>query len=107
MELVYFILCSYGLTQILVYGKVFNKVRPTDGWMGELFSCPMCTGFHVGWFLWLIQDYTELFIFDKSLITAFLLACLSSASSYVLNMMFGDCGLKIDLGGKHEAISKD
>ena len=51
MELITFILCAYGLTQIVVYGKIFNKIRPTKGRAGELFRCPMCMGFHVGWFL--------------------------------------------------------
>ena len=48
MSLIYFVLAAYGLTQILVYGSIFNKVRPTTGWFGDLFSCPMCVGFWVG-----------------------------------------------------------
>ena len=28
MELLTFILCAYGLTQILVYGKIFSRLRP-------------------------------------------------------------------------------
>ena len=107
MNLIYFILIAFGLTQVVVYGKIFNKVRPTKGWLGDLFSCPMCVGFHVGWILWLFSPHTELFTFDGSLITGFLLACLSSGTSYILNMIFGDCGIKIDLGGKHETINKN
>ena len=41
----------------------------------------------------------ELFSFDESLVTGFLLGCLSSATSYVLNMLFGDNGLKIEHNG--------
>ena len=48
MELLYFILAAYGLTQILVYGSIFNGWRPTEGKLGELFKCPMCMGFWVG-----------------------------------------------------------
>ena len=95
MSLVYFILVAYGLTQILVYGKILDKIRPTQGWAGELLSCPMCTGFWVGIFLWAINNHTELFIFDYSPATAFLLGCLSSGTSYVLNMVFGDSGINI------------
>ncbi len=29
MELIYFVLTAYGLTQILVYGKIFESVRPS------------------------------------------------------------------------------
>jgi len=107
VSLIYFILASSGLTQILVYGKVFDGIRPTSGWLGQLLSCSMCTGFHVGWVLWLFSGYTQLFSFDSSFVTAFLLACLSSGTSYILSMLFGDCGIKIDLGGKHETINKD
>jgi len=51
MELLYFILCAHGLTQILVYGKIFDRIRPTKGKLGELFQCPMCIGMWVGAFL--------------------------------------------------------
>ena len=95
LELAYFILSSFGLTQILVYGKIFDKIRPTQGWMGELLSCPMCTGFWVGLFLWSINSYTQLFSFDESPVTAILLGCISSATSYVLAMVFDDDGIKV------------
>lgn len=91
MDLIYFILTAYGMTQILVYGSIFDKVRPNR----DFFKCPMCMGFWVGIFLWAINNYTELFIFDYSPVTAFLLGCLSSGTSYVLNMLFGDSGINI------------
>ena len=91
MDLIYFILASYGMTQILVYGSIFDKVRPNH----DFFKCSMCMGFWVGIFLWAINNYTELFIFDYSPVTAFLLGCLSSGTSYVLNMLFGDSGINI------------
>jgi len=28
VSLIYFILCSYGLTQILVYAHLFDRIRP-------------------------------------------------------------------------------
>lgn len=95
LALFYFVLISHGLTQILVYGKIFNRIRPTRGWFGDLLSCPMCTGFWVGLFLWVTNDYTELFSYDFSLLTGFLLGCLSSGTSYILSVVFSDNGLKI------------
>lgn len=95
LELVYFSLCSYGLTQILVYGKIFDKIRPTQGWMGQLLSCTMCTGFWVGLLLWSINAYTTLFSFDYNYITGFLLGFASSGVSYALNSVFGDQGINI------------
>ena len=102
-----FTIACVGMTQILVFGKIFNKIRPTEGWFGDLFKCPMCTGFWTGVFLWAINGFTELFTFDYSLITGFVLGCLSSGTSYILTMMMGDCGFKLDLGGKHETNSKN
>jgi hypothetical protein len=94
VDLLYFILAAYGLTQILVYGKVFDAIRPTRGWLGELFKCPMCVGFHVGWILMLLSPYTELFNFDVTAVNYLILGCLSSGTSYVLNMVIGDEGIK-------------
>ena len=94
MELLAFVLCAYGLTQILVYGKIFDDIRPTKGKLGELLSCPMCMGFHVGWFLMLLSPFTELFSFDVCIANFFLLGWLSSGTSYVFNMIFGDGGIK-------------
>ena len=102
MELLAFVLCAYGLTQILVYGKVFNEIRPTEGKLGELFSCPMCMGFHVGWFLCILSPWTELITFDATLVNAFMLGCLSSATSYVLNMVFSDEGIMIKHNYKND-----
>ena len=100
MDFLAFILCCYGLTQILVYGKIFDRIRPTQGWMGQLLSCSMCTGFWVGFVLWGINGFTTLFIFDNSILTGFLLGCLSSGTSYILCQVFGDEGVK------HERLDK-
>tara|TARA_R110000824_G_scaffold137964_1_gene302667 strand:- start:35 stop:343 length:309 start_codon:yes stop_codon:yes gene_type:complete len=96
MELLTFVLCAYGLTQIIVYGKVLDRIRPTKGKLGGLFKCPMCMGFHTGWFLMLLSPFTELFNFDVSIANFFILGCISSGTSYVLNMIFGDEGIKYE-----------
>ena len=99
-ELLYFILASCGLTQILVYGKIFDKLRPTKGWAGDLLSCPMCTGFWSGVFLWVTNEYTELFNYDFSLLTGLILGCIASGVSYIFAMIVDDDGLKLSGGGK-------
>jgi hypothetical protein len=91
MDLIYFILSAYGLTQILVYGTIFKPIRPSH----HFFHCPMCIGFWVGIFLWAMNNYTELFSFDYSVFTALLMGCLSSGTSYILNMVFGDEGINV------------
>ena len=84
-------LACYGITSILVYGKVFDTLRPSY----HFFHCPMCVGFWVGIFLWAMNNYTELFSFDYSVFTALLMGCLSSGTSYILNMVFGDEGINV------------
>jgi len=97
MELLIFILCAYGLTQILVYGKIFERFRPKRGRLGKLANCPMCIGFHVGWFLLLLSPFTELFSFDVSAVNILIFGCISSGTSYIFNMLFGDEGVKIEV----------
>jgi hypothetical protein len=106
IELLLFVLIAYGLTQILVYSDmpILKKLRPSKesyrGY-GKVFHCPMCMGFHVGWFLCLLSPWTELLTYDVTLVNAFLLGCLSSATSYVLNMVFSDDGIMIRYSYKH------
>ena len=107
IELLLFVLIAYGLTQILVYSDmpILKKLRPAkDSYKGygKVFHCPMCMGFHVGWLLCLLSPWTELLIYDVTLVNAFLLGCLSSATSYVLNMVFDDEGIMIKHNYKYD-----
>ena len=99
MGLVYFILICFGITQILCYGTIFDSIRPKH----QFFHCPMCIGFWVGLFVWALGPYTELFILDRSFMTGFFMACLSSGTSYMLNMLVSDTGLQINVGKKEVA----
>ncbi len=102
LDLIYFSLASYGMTQILVFGSIFSKIRPSKeslNGFGKLFHCPMCMGFWVGLFLWSINKYTELFTFDYSAFTALCMGCIGSGVSYMLSMLVNDFGLKVKLGG--------
>jgi hypothetical protein len=93
---IWFSLITHGLTQLLVYGKIFDPIRPKSGKLGQLLECTMCTGFWVGLFLWFVKDYTQLFTFDNSFVTGLLLGFAGSAAAYVGNTLFGDEGLKIE-----------
>ena len=98
MELLYFILTAYGLTQILIFGSIFNKVRPPRSWLngfGKLFHCPMCMGFWVGVFLFGINRWTELFSYDYTLANALILGWLSAGTCYLLGVLINDFGFKI------------
>ena len=91
MNLLLFVLAAYGLTQIIVYGRIFKKIRPAH----YFFHCSMCMGWWVGLFLWAINQHTELFTFEYSITTAFALACVSSGTSYILGMVVNDFGIRI------------
>ena len=90
MNILIFGLCAYGLTQILVFAQVLRRIRPAL----HFFHCPMCIGFWVGVFLFLLNPFTELFTFDVTVVNAFLLACLSSGTSYALCMLISDGGFQ-------------
>ena len=105
MELVWFCLAAYGITQIIVYGSIFNSVRPPKNWLkgfGELFHCPMCMGFWVGLFLFGINRHTELFTFDYTFANFLICGWMASGTSYFLSMLVNDDGIKINQGAKNE-----
>lgn len=95
MNLLLFILSSYGLTQILCYGKIFNSWRPTTGKLGELFSCSMCMGFWVGIFLATLDPFIGLFTLSTNLLDNFVLGLVSSGTSYLLDKIVSDEGIQI------------
>ena len=88
--LLYFIMCAYGLTQIIVLSSILERIRPRHAF----FECPMCVGFWVGVLLVLLNPFTELFTFDVNVINAFLLGCLSSGTSYALCVLISDGGFQ-------------
>ena len=105
MELLYFVLTAYGLTQIIVYGSIFNKIRPSRTWLygfGKLFHCPMCMGFWIGLFLFGINEYTELFTFEYTFANALILGWLSSGTCYLLSVLVNDFGLKLNHRSENE-----
>ena len=97
MWLLYFVLVCYGLTNILVYGSILNCVRPKEGLWGELFKCPMCMGFHVGWFVTMLMNLSSIIDVSTNIVDTFLLACLSSGTSYVLCSLFTDFGINFKI----------
>jgi hypothetical protein len=96
VNLFYFILSSYGLTQLLCYAKLFDKIRPT----GYFWRCPMCVGFWVGVFLCGISPLTELLTYELTFVNLLICGWISSGTSYILNMMIGDEGINLHKGGE-------
>jgi len=97
MDLIFFILICYGLTQLIVFGSVFNKFRPSKEFLhgfGKLFHCPMCMGFHVGYAVFLVFWFNGFELWPEIYTGCFLYGCLSSGTSYMLSMLIGDSGLQ-------------
>jgi len=94
INLFIFILICYGMTQIICYGKIFDKIRPNI----YLFKCSMCMGFYVGFFVYLLTFQASFLILFSvfNMPDAFLLSCLSSGTSYILDKLIGDKGLNIN-----------
>jgi len=92
LSLIYFILIAAGMTWILVYGSIFNRIRPNK----KFFKCPACIGFWVGLFLVLTNQTHTLFNYSIDLFTMFFMGCLSSFTSYVLCRVFSDEGIRIN-----------
>ena len=97
MNVSLFILACFGLTQILVYATILDCIRPKQGLLGELFKCPMCVGFHVGWLVGLLSNISTLMYIKPNIVDLFLLACLSSGTSYVLCTLFTDFGINFKI----------
>jgi len=54
MELIIWILAAYGMSQILVFGSIFdtprNWITKYSKFLGDLLGCMMCTSTWVGFF---------------------------------------------------------
>jgi hypothetical protein len=69
MEILLIILVSYGISNVIVFGTLFESFRElmddlSPNFFGKLFSCMMCTPWWVGFFLisgttWLIHTIQE------------------------------------------------
>lgn len=93
MELLFFVLVCYGLTQILVYGSIFDKIRPKY----KFFHCSMCVGFWVGLLVFNLIQITKGFQFGvlEHCLYSFMMGCLSSGTSYALCCVVSDDGINI------------
>ena len=100
--MVAFILCAYGLTQILVFSNLLERMRPKH----HFFHCPLCIGFWVGVLLLLLNPFTELFTFDVSVVNALLLGGLSSGTSYALCMLISDGGFQHEYRTQRDVDTK-
>ena len=98
MELLLLILVSYGISNIIVYGAIFDGLRETaevysPRFFGKLLGCMMCTPWWVGFFLSLgvqLSGYTQFSPFynyglENIYLSIFLDACLLSGTTWLIH----------------------
>lgn len=98
MELLLFILVSYGISNIIVFGSIFEGFRElmddvSPNFFGKLFSCMMCTPWWVGFFLSLgaqLSGYAEFSPFynyglENIYLSVFLDSCLISGTTWLIH----------------------
>jgi hypothetical protein len=104
MKLLIFMLIAYGISNILVFGSIFEKWRTfwsnvNPGFFGMLFTCMICLPTYAGFLgSWLIYspsiDYgivTEslsvfgLFVIPKTLIAIFIDGCMTSGVVWLIH----------------------
>jgi len=90
-NLLTFILACYGMTMIVVYGKILDPIRPD--W--KVLKCTMCSGFWVGIFVNILMYSINKSLFNDIIVGSFLSGCISSGTSYFLSKLADDDGLLV------------
>lgn len=98
MEIILIVLVTYGISNIIVYGAIFEKLRNeadllSPKFWGKLLSCMMCTPFWVGFFLSLgsfLSEYTQFSPFysvglENVYLSIFLDSCLLSGTTWLIH----------------------
>ena len=98
MELLLIILVSYGISNVIVFGSIFESFRElmddvSPNFFGKLFSCMMCTPWWVGFFRSLgaqLSGYTQFSTFynyglENIYLSIFLDACLLSGTTWLIH----------------------
>ena len=98
MEIILIVLVTYGISNIIVFGSLFEKLRDTaqlfsPNFWGKLLNCMMCTPFWVGFFLSLgalLSGYTQFSPFynvglENIYLAIFLDSCLLSGTTWLIH----------------------
>jgi len=89
METLIWILAAYGMSQILVFGSIFDTTREwitkKSTFFGDLLSCMMCTSTWVGFFMSLFFSPTTWFWGVHPSFGLFFDGMLASGSVWAIN----------------------
>lgn len=100
MNLILFVLVCYGVSNIIIFGSIFNSFRAywnktSPNFFGKLFTCMICLPTYVGFFISIGAHLTGLYQFSPfasiglniPLIAIFLDGCLASGSVWILHTL--------------------
>jgi hypothetical protein len=106
MELIIFILICYGTTNIVTNGRIFEPLRffLKQGYGFKMLYCSMCVGFWVGLMVSLLSQQFN--FVENRWINNFSCGVISSGTSYILCVLFGDEGLRWKTSGQKKEHSE-
>ena len=92
MNFIMWLFISYGISNIIVYGSIFNGLREwvskKSEWFGKLITCMMCLPFYTGIFMSLVLGgLTNKFFPCPWYVCLFFDAVLTSGTNYALNVL--------------------
>ena len=91
MELIIWILAAYGMSQILVFGSIFEKPRTwitrNSKFFGDLLECMMCTSTWVGFLFSLVFYSPTLSMITIPYTNIFFDGMLASGAVWAINAM--------------------
>jgi|TARA_R110001583_G_scaffold28074_3_gene100034 hypothetical protein len=89
METLIWILAAYGMSQILVFGSIFDTIRDwitkKSTFFGDLLSCMMCTSTWVGFFFSIVFYSPTITMVSIPYSNIFFDGMLASGSVWALN----------------------
>lgn len=92
MNLLYFILISYGITNIVAKEAIFSVIRSkiTNKFLKSMISCPTCLGFWIGLLLFpLIPLNITSFYVINWLLSGFISSGINNLIDNLKNNVFG------------------
>lgn len=93
LNLLILILASVGMTMIVVFGKIFEDVRPRNApW-----NCTLCMGFYCGIIVNFLLYCIGLSLFSNIIIGCTIAGFISSLMSWVVSSLVDDDGIAIKL----------
>lgn len=95
MTILFWILCAYGITQIIVDTSLFDKIREfceryiLTHWIYSLLSCIICTGTWVGFFMgyFFYSPIHEIYQIENIYLDTFMCGSLASVTGWFLSLI--------------------